>query len=120
MVPGALFTAFVAAPRAAPAPTAPHATTAALSRLAANSLADAAQFLFFCVGSAPLTVFDPKRAAKQNCRPQPAATEGAMTLVAPQAAHAEAGVLLLLGLRQNRSFGTLLLLRLPLCTCSIL
>ncbi|CAE7189571.1 atpH, partial [Symbiodinium sp. KB8] len=28
---GALFTAFVAAPRAAPAPTAPHATTAALS-----------------------------------------------------------------------------------------
>ena len=42
MVPGALFTAFVAAPRAAPAPTAPHATTAALSRLAANSLVDAA------------------------------------------------------------------------------
>ncbi|CAE7661147.1 atpE, partial [Symbiodinium necroappetens] len=28
---GALFTAFVAAPRAAPAPVAPHATTAALS-----------------------------------------------------------------------------------------
>ncbi|CAE6955986.1 atpE [Symbiodinium sp. CCMP2592] len=30
---GALFTAFVAAPRAAPAPTAPHATTAALSAI---------------------------------------------------------------------------------------
>ncbi|CAE7201377.1 atpH, partial [Symbiodinium sp. CCMP2456] len=43
---GALFTAFVAAPRAAPAPTAPHAATAALS---------------------------------------------AVTLVAPQAAHAEDG-----------------------------
>ena len=42
MVQGALFTAFVAAPRAAPAPTAPHATTAALSRLAANCFADAA------------------------------------------------------------------------------
>ena len=42
MVQGALFTAFVAAPRPAPAPTVPHATTAALSRLAANSLADAA------------------------------------------------------------------------------
>ena len=56
MVPGALFTAFVAAPRAAPAPTAPHATTAALSRFAASSLADAALFLFFCVGSVLLTV----------------------------------------------------------------
>ena len=30
---GALFTAFVAAPRAAPAPAAPHATTAALGTL---------------------------------------------------------------------------------------
>ena len=91
MVPGALFTAFVAAPRAAPAPTAPHATTAALSRFAASSLADAALFLFFCVGSVLLTV-TLKRFAKQTCRPQPAATEGAMTLVAPEAAHAEAGV----------------------------
>ena len=89
MVPGALFTAFVAAPRAAPAPTAPHATTAALSRLAANSLADVALF-FFVFGSVLLTVFDPKRVAKQTCSPEPVATEGAMTLVAPQAAHAEA------------------------------
>ena len=38
-----------------------------------------------------MAVFDTKRVAKQTSSPEPAA-EGAMTLVAPQAAHAEAGV----------------------------
>ena len=44
------------------------------------------------MGSTLLTVFDPKQVAKRTRSPEPAA-EGAMTLVAPQAAHAEAGVL---------------------------
>ncbi|CAE6956020.1 atpE [Symbiodinium sp. CCMP2592] len=69
---GALFTAFVAAP-----PT--WLQTALRTQ---HSLSRA--------GSVLLTVFDPKRVAKQTCSPEPAA-EGAMTLMAPQAAHAEAG-----------------------------
>ena len=50
-----------------------------------------------------MAVFDTKRVAKQTSSPEPAA-EGAMTLVAPQAAHAEAGVLLLRGLKTETEF----------------